>query len=126
MTERQRHRIHPTIRQRARELRKSMTPAEARLWHYLRHRQLGGYYFRRQHPIGRFITDFCCTKARLIVEVDGDVHVMQQEYDAARAQWLQERGYRVIRFTNDEVVRQLPAVLESILVACEEQVTKPE
>jgi very-short-patch-repair endonuclease len=126
MTERQRHRIHPTIRQRARELRKSMTPAEARLWYHLRHRQLDGYYFRGQHPIGRFITHFCCTKARLVVEIDGDVHVMQREYDAARTQWLQDRGYRVMRFTNDEVVRQLSAVLESILAACEEQVSESE
>ena len=119
-----RRRVHPTIRERARELRRAMTPAEARLWQRLRHRQLAGYYFRRQHPIGRCITDFCCTRARLVVEVDGDVHAGQEEYDAARTEWLEGQGYRVIRFTNSEVSRQLEAVLERILVACEEGVSE--
>jgi very-short-patch-repair endonuclease len=109
------------IRQRARDLRKQQTPAEDRLWQRLRRRQLSGHYFRRQHPIGNFVVDFCCAKTRLVVEVDGDVHDMQEEYDAARSDWLEERGYRVIRFTNDEVLHNIDGVLESILAACEEQ-----
>ena len=114
------HRIHPAIRQRARELRQPMTPVEAKLWQRLRRRQLNGHYFRRQHPIDNSIADFYCAKARLVVEVDGDVHAMQEEHDNVRTEWLEERGYRVIRFTNDKVFRQLDAVLESILAACEE------
>jgi very-short-patch-repair endonuclease len=109
------------IRQCARELRKQQTPAEARLWQRLRRRQLNGHYFRRQHPIGNFIVDFYCAKAHLVVEVDGDIHDMQEEYDAARSDWLEERGCRVIRFTNQEISRDLDAVLESILAACEER-----
>jgi len=124
MPNEKRLRIHPTIRQRARELRQPQTPAEARLWQRLRARRLNGYYFRRQHPIGNFIVDFYCARARLVVEVDGDVHAMQKEYDAARTEWLEERGYRVIRFTNDQVFHELDAVLESILTACEERVSK--
>jgi len=118
------HRIHPAIRQRARELRRPMTRAEAKLWQRLRRRQLNGHYFRRQHPSGSFIADFYCAKARLVVEVDGDVHVMQEDYDSVRTEWLEERGYRVIRFTNDEVFCQLDAVLESILAACEERLSE--
>jgi very-short-patch-repair endonuclease len=124
MPNEKRHRVHPAIRQRARELRQPMTRAEARLWQHLRRRQLNGYYFRRQHPISSFIVDFYCAKARLVVEVDGDVHVMQEEYDTVRTEWLEERGYRVIRFTNDEIFRQLDGVLESILAACEERLSE--
>lgn len=123
MPHEKRHRIPPAIRQRARQLRQPQTPAEARLWNRLRRRQLNGHYFRRQHPIGRLIVDFCCTKARMVVEVDGDIHAMQQEYDAARTGWLEERGYRVIRFTNNEVFHELDAVLERILAVCEEQLS---
>jgi len=93
MTSEKRHRIHPKIRQRSRELRQSLTPAEGKLWSILRNRNLGNYKFRRQHPIGLFITDFYCAKVKLIVEVDGAVHAGQEEYDQARTDWLEERGY---------------------------------
>jgi len=116
-----RYRVHPLIRQRARELRQPQTPAEARLWQYLRRRQLNGYYFRRQHPIDHFIVDFYCAQARLVVEVDGDVHALQEEYDLARTEYLEACSYRVIRFTNPEVFHTLESVLEQILKACEER-----
>jgi very-short-patch-repair endonuclease len=119
MPSEKRHRIHPVIRERARQLRQPQTPAEAKLWNHLRRKQLGDLKFRRQHPIDRFIVDFYCAEHKLVIEVDGDTHAMQEEYDAARTEWLQDRGYRVIRFTNDEVHRQLPAVLETIMAACE-------
>ena len=119
MPSEKRHRIHPVIRKRARQLRQPQTPAEAKLWNHLRRKQLGDLKFRRQHPIDRFIVDFYCGEHKLVIEVDGDTHAMQEEYDAARTEWLQDRGYRVIRFTNDEVHRQLPAVLEAIMAACE-------
>jgi very-short-patch-repair endonuclease len=115
------YRIHPAIRQRARELRRPQTPAEARLWQRLRRKQLNGYYFRRQHPIGRFVVDFYCAQAHLVVEIDGDVHAIQEEYDANRTEWLEEQGYRVTRFTNDQIFHELDAVLEHILRTCEEQ-----
>jgi very-short-patch-repair endonuclease len=121
MPHEKRHRIHPVIRQRARELRQPQTPAEAKLWQHLRRRQLKGFYFRRQHPIDHFIVDFYCARARLVVEVDGDVHAMQEEYDAARTAWLETQGYRVIRFTNSEVFGELDAVLERVLMVCQEQ-----
>ncbi len=114
------HRIHPVIRQRARELRRPQTPAEARLWKVLRNRQLSGYKFRRQHTIGRFIVDFYCAEASLVVEIDGDSHAEQIEYDANRTAWLAEQGYRVLRFTNRDIHRQFAVVTEEILKACQQ------
>ncbi len=72
------------VQQRARELRQEMTPAEKTLWEQLRNRKLGGFKFRRQHPLDRFIVDFYCAACKLIVEVDGDIHDLQQERDAIR------------------------------------------
>jgi very-short-patch-repair endonuclease len=112
------HRIRPAIRQRARELRQPQTPAEERLWAHLRNRQLAGLKFRRQHAIGRFIVDFYFPERRLVVEVDGDSHADQAEYDQARTEWLSDQGYHVIRFTNREVERQTQAVLEAIEREC--------
>ena len=99
------------IQERARELRRDMTPAERVLWGRLRNRQLEGLKFRRQHPLGRFIVDFCCAQHRLIVEVDGGVHRNQREYDEARTQVLQAHGYRVLRFSNEAVLGDVEAVL---------------
>jgi len=100
---------------RARELRRELTPAERKLWQRIRGRQLDGAQFRRQHAVGRFIVDFLCAKARLVVEVDGDTHADQVEYDTERTQWLNEQNdYRVIRFTNDEVHHNIDAVLATI------------
>ena len=95
-----------------------MTPAETILWEKLRGRRLNGYKFRRQHPLGQFIADFCCSSARLIVELDGAVHDAQQEYDHERTLQFESFGYRVIRFNNDEVIRNLDQVLERIANAC--------
>jgi very-short-patch-repair endonuclease len=92
-----------------------MTPAERWLWQALRADRLGGLRFRRQHPLGPFVVDFYCAAHRLVVEVDGDVHLDQTEYDAARSLRLQEYGYRVLRFMNDEVITSLPLVLDRIL-----------
>ena len=103
------------IQQRARELRKEMTPAERVLWGRLRNRQLKGLKFRRQHPLGRFIVDFCCAEHRLIVEVDGGVHRDQRAYDEARTEVLQAYGYRVLRFPNEAVLGDVDGVLEVIV-----------
>ncbi len=95
----------------ARLHRKQPTMAEQILWEELRDRRLGGVKFRRQHPLGPFIVDFCCAKERLIVEVDGDSHKNQRDYDDARTQHLSAYGYRVLRFTNDDVLINLDQVL---------------
>lgn len=108
-------RIHPLIRQRARSLRQPQTPAEQTLWAFLRNAQLEGYKFRRQRPIGSYIVDFYCARRKLIVEVDGDSHAQQVDYDNERSAWLESRGYRVIRFQNSDIRMNLNAVLQSIL-----------
>jgi very-short-patch-repair endonuclease len=111
----ERWRAPEIIQRRARELRKEMTPAERLLWQVLRSNALNGAYFRRQHPVGSFILDFYCTKAKLAVEVDGGTHLEQVAYDAERTRWLaRERGIRVIRFSNDDIKQNLGAVVEAI------------
>jgi very-short-patch-repair endonuclease len=86
---------------RARELRKNPTDAERKLWAHLRLRQIGGYKFRRQHPLGPYIVDFVCIEKKLIVEVDGGQHDEKRFYDAKRDKWLEEKGFKVIRFWNN-------------------------
>jgi len=120
MTHNAPHRVRgtlPSVEEGARQLRKDMTPSEKRLWAQLRARRLGGYKFRRQHALGRFIVDFCCTKAKLVIEVDGPIHSERKEYDMERTQVLQAYGYRVLRYSNQQVDDDLDTVLESILDA---------
>ncbi|MCS7056143.1 MAG: DUF559 domain-containing protein, partial [Thermoflexales bacterium] len=103
--------------ERARQLRKEATPAEDLLWQLLRNRQFMGMKFRRQHPIaGRFIADFFCDEAKLVIEVDGGVHEQpeQRAHDAARDEALRAHGYRVLRFSNEAVLRDTGRVLDEI------------
>lgn len=102
------------------ELRKSLTPAERKLWAVLRGDQLG-VSFRRQHAIGPYIPDFVCIKKKLIIEVDGSQHLEQAEYDAARTKYLNSLGYRVIRFWNSDVMKDLDGVIRAILNALEDE-----
>ncbi|CAG0928389.1 hypothetical protein TFLX_00896 [Thermoflexales bacterium] len=96
------------------------TPAEQKLWSRLRNRQLNGFKFRRQHPIERFIIDFYCDEAKLCIEIDGDSHAEQIEYDQARTAYLNELGYTVIRFINREVFNQCEAAtVQHIAEECE-------
>ena len=99
---------------RARLLRRNLTDAERKLWTRLRRNQLDGHYFRRQVPVGRFIVDFLCKERRLVVEVDGGQHAVRHAADASRSQVLRRRGYRVIRFWNNEVLENIDGVLETI------------
>jgi len=99
--------------ERAKELRREMTPAEKVLWNELRANKLG-VRFRRQQVIAGFIVDFYCHKAALVVEVDGDIHDLQQEEDARREKALSALGLRIVRFGNDEVLRELSTVVEKI------------
>lgn len=98
---------------RARELRSEMTPAEKLLWQEVRAKKLG-VQFRRQQVIAGFIVDFYCHKAALVIEVDGDIHDLQQDEDARREKVLSEIGLRIVRFGNDEVVKSLSAVVGNI------------
>ena len=98
----------------ARELRQTSTSSEDALWEALRGRRLAGYRFRRQQPMGPFIVDFYCSSARAIVEVDGPVHDNQHEYDSGRQAELEAAGYRVLRVSDEQVIRNLPSVLKTI------------
>ena len=101
-------------RNRARQLRRDMTDAERRLWTCLRMRQLDGYRFRRQLPIGPYIVDFACLQARLLLEVDGGQH-SGSSCDVTRDAFLRAQGFRVLRFWNNEVLGEPEAVCELIL-----------
>lgn len=103
----------------ARRLRQQLTPAEDQLWRALRGRQLLGLKFRCQHPVGRFIVDFYCPSCKLVIEVDGDIHTQQKAYDEARTEQLQSFGFRVLRFTNEEVLNDLQTVLTCIVQTAE-------
>ena len=89
---------------RARGLRETMTDAERKLWYRLRNRQLDGHKFRRQHEIDPYIVDFVRAEAMLIVELDGGQHAEQQEYDDRRTRHLEAKGYRVLRFWNNDIL----------------------
>jgi very-short-patch-repair endonuclease len=102
------------VREAARGLRRTATPAERVLWEALRAKRLEGLKFRRQHPVGRFVLDFYCPAHRLAVEVDGDVHDEQRDRDAARTAEIEAFGCRVLRFRNDEVLNDLASVLARI------------
>jgi very-short-patch-repair endonuclease len=98
----------------ARKLRTSSTDTELRLWLKLKNRNLGGFKFRRQHPISPYIVDFVCLEQKLIVELDGGQHAEQSANDAKRTSYLESKGYRLIRFWNVEALKQTDTVLEEI------------
>src|SRR5580700_1991184 len=103
----------PLSRDRARRLRREETDAERRLWMHLRGHQLG-VQFRRQHPIGPYIVDFCCVERMLIVELDGGQHEDQRARDEARTRWLAGRGFRMLRFSDHEALMETEVVLTEI------------
>lgn len=114
------------ILERAGVLRREMTKAEKILWEKLRNKQLNGFKFRRQHPIDTFIADFFCYEALLVVEVDGSAYeeTTQEERDEERTRILKRYGIRVIRFTNEEVEKNINIVLKSIQEALSENTFK--
>jgi very-short-patch-repair endonuclease len=107
--------------QRAKELRSQMTQEEKILWQHLRANKLNGLHFRRQQIINGFIADFYCHAARLVIEVDGEIHQQQAEYDAERDQVLSARRLRLLRIKNEEVKQNLDRVLARIAKACSEE-----
>lgn len=102
---------------RARRLRREATPAEKKLWSKLRAGNISGFKFRRQQRVGPFIADFACQSARLVIEVDGDSHAAQIDYDARRTKFLAEEGYRVLRFTNSDVKSNVEGVCQAVEAA---------
>ena len=106
----------PRLFHLARENRKAPTDAEQIMWHHLRSRKLAGFKFRRQHPLYDFIVDFYCHDGKLVVEIDGDVHLSsnEKEYDEDRTHILNEFGLSVLRFTNIEVIENVDDVLKKI------------
>jgi very-short-patch-repair endonuclease len=108
----------PKRTRRAQALRKQNVPAEALLWKAIRNRALGGFRFRRQHPVGPFVVDFACVKCGLIVELDGETHLPRQAADAERTRFLEAEGWCVLRFWNTEIYEDFGAVEEAIYRAC--------
>ncbi|MDK9702216.1 MAG: endonuclease domain-containing protein [Sulfuritalea sp.] len=103
-----------------RKLRNNMTDAEARLWQRLRGRQIAGCKFRRQHPFLDYVLDFVCLEKRLIVEVDGGQH-LDSERDQVRDKHLQEAGFAILRFWNNQVLQEMDAVVEVIWNALQKE-----
>jgi very-short-patch-repair endonuclease len=106
---------HIVTRNRAKQLRRRLTEPERRLWYHLRAGRLG-VKFHKQAVLAPYIADFAARAERLIIELDGDTHGHRAAYDGARTRMLEERGYRVIRFTNAEVMSNLDGVLRTILI----------
>ena len=101
----------------SRALRRTPTEAETKLWRALRMHQLENIHFRRQHAIGDYIVDFCSPSQKLVIEVDGSQHLEQQAYDAQRSAYLEAKGYRLLRFWNNDVLDDLDGVIKAILNA---------
>jgi len=106
-------------------MRREPTPAEHRLWQRLRRKQILGFRFRRQHAIDRFIVDFYCAEAHLVVEVDGPIHEYSLERDTLREQVLTSLGLHLLRFTNEKVLASPDAVIDEIAVALRDPIPHP-
>ena len=115
---------HP-LRDLARNLRKYMTDTERFVWSKIRKKQFAGFRFRRQKPVGPFIVDFVCPEALLVLELDGGQHAVQKEADAARTRWLEENGFRVLRFWSIDVFKEWESVEAVIVSALIESSAKP-
>ncbi len=109
----------PRAVQRARELRRNETEVERRLWYALRDRGIAGAKFRRQVPVGPYVADFACITHKLVIELDGGQHAENTEADAARTRVLGARGFRVLRFWNNDVMENLDGIIETIRAVIE-------
>ena len=109
------NRSTPKMLHRAGEMREEPTPAEAKLWAYLRLLREDGIHFRRQHAIGPYIADFCAPRKKLVIELDGSQHLDQEEYDAERTAFLGSKGFQVMRFWNSDVMNNINGVMGLIL-----------
>jgi very-short-patch-repair endonuclease len=110
----------PRLIEFAKKMRREQTEPELRLWLELRAQRFQGVKFRRQKVIGRYIADFSSRAPMIVVEVDGDTHGSQESYDLARSRYFEEQGYRVIRFTNSDVMMNLQGVLEQLALCIQQ------
>lgn len=108
-------RTTPKIFRRAKQLRREMTPAEIKLLRHLRANRMNGVHFRPQHAIGNYIADFCAPRKKIIIELEGSQHLEQDEYDNERTEFFKSKGYRVLRFWNNDILNDLDSVLKVIL-----------
>ena len=106
---------NPELLDHAKKMRREMTAAEQRLWHFLRAGRLQGYKFRRQQPMGSYIADFVCVNPKLIIEADGGQHAEQAAYDTERSRYFQRQGFTVLRFWNHQILQQTDDVLAEML-----------
>lgn len=104
----------------ARRMRHDPTDAEQKFWRAVRGRRFGGYKFKRQYPVCRYIVDFICLDKHLIVELDGGQHALQEGYDSERTAFLESQGFHVIRYWNDDFLSHMDDRLEEVLHALEE------
>ena len=102
----------------AKNLRKNQTEAEKLLWKHLKAKQINGFKFRRQHPMGKFITDFICLEKKLVVELDGGQHVLNKEKDIERDKWFYNEGFEVLRIWNNEIFHNINGIMEAIEEFC--------
>ena len=114
-----------TNRSRARQMRHELVVLEKLFWSQVRNRKLGGYKFRRQYLIGRYIVDFVCVEHKLIVKLDGPFHATRKIYDAARDAYLQEQAYRVLRFPNTYAAHDIGIVLLTVREALDSSTPSP-
>lgn len=115
----------PETLEAARILRKNMTGCEKQLWEKLKAKQIDGCRFRRQHPIDFFIADFYCHEARLVVEIDGNIHKLKEEYDDGRSGEMEKYEIKVIRFTNKEVEENIESVINRIKKVVSDRLKSP-
>ncbi len=118
-------RATPTTLDSAKMLRENMTFAENFLWEKLSGKQICGLRFRRQHPIEFYIADFYCHKARLVIELDGEIHSQQAEYDDGRSAEMEKYGIKVIRFNNNQVENDIDTVVSEIIAAVNQRLKNP-
>ncbi len=109
----------PDAKQYAKKLRSELTPAETKLWYQLRAKRLGGYQFRRQHPVGPYIADFACVKSKVIIEVDGDSHFTDagEAKDKIRSEFISSQNRNIFRCTNLDIYNNLSGTLDSLFAA---------
>jgi very-short-patch-repair endonuclease len=103
--------------ERARQMRKDMSKAEATMWSYLKTLRSEGFHFRRQVPLGRYYADFACHHAKLVIEIDGDTHYTPEgiAHDQNRDRFIRSIGFRIVRYTNDDVLQNMDGVVVHVL-----------
>ena len=111
----------PKVFGHAKQLHRNMTPAEVKLWARLRAYRLEGIHFRNQHAIGNYVVDFCAPRKKLIIELDGSQHMEQDGYDTERTEYLVSKDYTVLRFWNNDVMKDIDSVIRAIIQAMESE-----